>query len=63
MRKITVRDGVLWENGHIVPCEEADVIAQANVFVYAEHFVKRYNGLIVCLDERNRVIGQMRKQR
>lgn len=53
---VLVKDGVLWQihkNGKktTVQMNEADSIAQANGYCYAEQFVKRFDGQTLILNK------------
>lgn len=58
MRKLHIRDGLLWncEDGRLLRVRESDRIAQANGLDYAERFVNKYDGTTVLLDENNKVV-------
>ena len=50
---VIVKDGVLLRvtNIEVIPATEADRIARANGFAYAEHFVKANMGKVLQIDE------------
>lgn len=58
--KVRVSDGLIFEVSNprdekIISCPQADEIAEANGFVYAERFVNYYKGRTLELDEKLKV--------
>ena len=46
----SVHDGLIWKGDKDVGLPEADYIAQANGFTYAERFVRAFDGKTIELD-------------
>ena len=54
--KFQIKKGLIFDNATVIMVQEADSIARANGFDYAERFVKHYDGLEVELDDQLKVI-------
>lgn len=55
--KIYIKNGVIFEitQENIVGTIKADMIANKNGLVYAEHFVNKYNGQILKLNKKLKI--------
>lgn len=56
---VVVKEGVLMRpDGTLIDCPEADRIAQANDFTYAERLVKGWDGFTLTLDRDGKIISR-----
>lgn len=55
MREITIKIGVIYDKHGVISAAEADKIAKANDFEYAEDFINQYNGKKLELDNMDHV--------
>lgn len=62
MRKIIVKDGLLWEGSakdidNVLTTYEADRIAQANGFPYVESLIRKYrDGAVMHIDNESKIL-------
>lgn len=55
-RVLEVKKGVIFENGKMLGCSEADLIADRNDLIWAERFVEKFDDQRVSLDARDKVV-------